>query len=93
MIQYAKTKQTAIETLLEDESRLFFNKRDFSKSKNETYCLIDYHCYPLYTVNGDNMNLSAYIKQQGISVYSLSKKSAVSYCHYSKEMVKNLNEL
>ena len=25
------------------------------------------------------MNLSAYIKQQGISVYSLSKKSAVPY--------------
>ena len=62
-------------------------------SRNETYCLIDYLCYPLYTVNGDNMNLSAYIKQQGISVYSLSKKSAIPYCHYSKEMVKNLNEL
>lgn len=46
---------------------------------NEPYCLIDYHCYPLYTVNGDNMNLLAYIKQQGISVYSLSKKSAVPY--------------
>lgn len=57
----------------------YFNKRDFQGKKNETYCLIDYHCQPLYTVNGDNMNLSAYIKQQGISVYSLSKKSAVPY--------------
>ena len=54
-------------------------KEIFQGKKNETYCLIDYHCYPLYTVNGDNMNLSAYIKQQGISVYSLSKKSAVPY--------------
>lgn len=33
----------------------------------------------MYTVNGDNMNLSEYIKQQGISVYSLSKKSRVPY--------------
>ena len=48
-------------------------------SRNEPYCLIDYLCYPLYIVNGDNMNLLAYIKQQGISVYSLSKKSAVPY--------------
>ena len=33
----------------------------------------------MYTVNGDDMNLSEYIKQQGISVYSLSKKSRVPY--------------
>ena len=39
------------------------------------YC----HRYPLYTVNGDNMNLGTYINNLGISVYSLSKKSSVPY--------------
>ena len=46
---------------------------------SDLFRFIDYHCYPLYTVNGDSMNLSSYIKQQGISVYSLSKKSSVPY--------------
>lgn len=42
-------------------------------------CLIDYNCCPLYTVAGDSMNLGAYMKNQGISVYSLSKKASVPY--------------
>lgn len=41
--------------------------------------MIDCHRYPLHTVNGDNMNLGTYIKNQNISVYSLSKRSSVPY--------------
>ena len=40
---------------------------------------IDYLRYPLYTIDDDTMNLGAYIKNQGISVYNLSKRSSVPY--------------